>query len=276
MNAGRGNRGRGRGGAGGGRGSSGGHSGTVSFTSGSAGGGGRAKAAGRGRGRGRGSRGGGRGGGKASSTAGNENSKPQRSWSSDKGAGGRGAGGGRGKGKGGGGNGGRGGAEDGLPANKKRRLKMERQQHRPEFDTVLRSKEIWNKLRERKVPQEQRKKLVQELLHIIKGKVLAISMKHDASRVVQTAIQFGSQQERLSILAELESHLVELSQLTYAHFIVLRLFKESKGKDEQKRVAKAFKGQTVKLATHAIGARVIQSALDSLPSTSAALIKVRY
>lgn len=44
------------------------------------------------------------------------------------------------------------------------------------------------------VPQEQRKKLVQELLHIIKGKVLAISMKHDASRVVQTAIQFGSQQ----------------------------------------------------------------------------------
>lgn len=83
-------------------------------------------------------------------------------------------------------------------------------------------------------------------------------------------------QERLSILAELESHLVELSQLTYAHFIVLRLFKETKGKDEQKRVAKAFRGHTVKLATHAIGARVIQSALDSLPSTSAALIKVRH
>lgn len=33
---------------------------------------------------------------------------------------------------------------------------------------------------------------MQELLSIIKGKVLAISMKHDASRVVQTAIQFGS------------------------------------------------------------------------------------
>lgn len=38
-----------------------------------------------------------------------------------------------------------------LPANKKRRLKLERQQHRPEFETVVRSKEIWNKLRERKV-----------------------------------------------------------------------------------------------------------------------------
>lgn len=38
-----------------------------------------------------------------------------------------------------------------MPSNKKRRLKMERQQHRPEFDTVLRSKKIWNRLRERKV-----------------------------------------------------------------------------------------------------------------------------
>lgn len=41
--------------------------------------------------------------------------------------------------------------EEGGPANKKRKLKFERQQYRPQFDTVLRSKEIWNKLRERKV-----------------------------------------------------------------------------------------------------------------------------
>lgn len=67
---------------------------------------------------------------------------------------------------------------------------------------------------------------------------------------------------------------MELSQLTYAHFIVLRIFKEIKGADEQKRVAKAFRGQAVRLATHAISARVIQSALDSLPVASAALIKV--
>lgn len=46
----------------------------------------------------------------------------------------------------------------------------------------------------KQVPAEERAKLVQELLQLIKGKVLAISMKHDASRVVQTAIQFGSQE----------------------------------------------------------------------------------
>ncbi|CAM9405372.1 unnamed protein product [Scytosiphon promiscuus] len=103
-----------------------------------------------------------------------------------------------------------------------------------------------------------------------------IALKHDASRVVQTALQFGNREERLSILTEIEGHITELSQLTYAHFIVLRLFKEIKGPEEQKRVAKTFRGQTVRLATHAIGARVVQTALDSLPVASAALIKSEF
>lgn len=68
--------------------------------------------------------------------------------------------------------------------------------------------------------------------------------------------------------------MVELSQDTYSHFIVIRLFKEIKGAEEQKRVAKTLRGQAVRLATHAIGARVVQTALDSLPVASAALIKV--
>lgn len=78
------------------------------------------------------------------------------------------------------------------------------------------------------------------------------------------------------MFGEMEGHIAELSMLTYAHFIVLRLFKEIKGPEEQKRVAKTFRGQAVRLATHAIGARVVQTALDSLPTASAALIKVRF
>lgn len=68
---------------------------------------------------------------------------------------------------------------------------------------------------------------------------------------------------------------MELSQLTYAHFIALRLLKDSRKSAElQKRVAKALRGHAVRLATHAIGARVIQAALDTLPTSATALIKV--
>ena len=44
------------------------------------------------------------------------------------------------------------------------------------------------------VPADERAKLVQELLQLIEGKVMAIVMKHDASRVVQTALQFGNRE----------------------------------------------------------------------------------
>ena len=82
-------------------------------------------------------------------------------------------------------------------------------------------------------------------------------------------------QERLALLDELEGHLVELSQLMYSHHIVQRLFRDAKGPEEQKRLAKVFRGHGVRLATHAIGAEVVQTALISLPTASAGLIKVR-
>lgn len=47
------------------------------------------------------------------------------------------------------------------------------------------------------VPADERAELVQELLELIKGKVMVIALKHDASRVVQTALQFGNREVML-------------------------------------------------------------------------------
>ncbi|CAM9394427.1 unnamed protein product, partial [Phaeothamnion confervicola] len=163
--------------------------------------------------------------------------------------------------------------DDEGPANKKRRLKRERQAQRPEFDTVARSKEIWNKLRERKVPPEVRQQLVEELAGLVKGKVYKISMKHDASRVIQCAVQYGSDADRASIVGELEGHLVELSQLQYAHFIVVKLLTYVKQPADRRRVLKDLRGHVVKLAAHSIGARIIETALQLLPSSAAAGVR---
>lgn len=46
------------------------------------------------------------------------------------------------------------------------------------------------------MPAAERAELVQELLELIKGKVMVIALKHDASRVVQTALQFGNREVR--------------------------------------------------------------------------------
>jgi pumilio homology domain family member 6 len=108
---------------------------------------------------------------------------------------------------------------------------------------------------------------------LLEGKVYKISMKHDASRVVQAAIMYGTPSDKASILSELEGHLVELSQLQYAHFIVLKLLQHARAPAERRKVLKDLRGSVAKLATHSIGARVVQQALDTLPSASAALIK---
>ena len=54
-------------------------------------------------------------------------------------------------------------------------------------------------------------------------------MQHDASRVVQAALQYGTEEQRQVIVKEICSlgNLVELSKVQYAHFVVLKMVKHS-------------------------------------------------
>ena len=138
------------------------------------------------------------------------------------------------------------------PANKKRALKLSRQAYRPNADIVIASKEIWNKLRMRDNTPEQISTLMANLMTLLTGKFAQIACKHDASRVVQAALQFANESQRSLILQELcapvtsatpesttlddskrlkktvqhtASHLVQLSTSQYAHFIVVKMIK---------------------------------------------------
>jgi hypothetical protein len=284
-------RGRG-GGRGGGRGRSSSRGGGGSG-GGSGGGGGRGRGRGRGGGRsslsaGRSPSRGGRGGGDGGRASGGRSGGRGRGRGRSDENGGRGRGSsfpGRGRGAG---RGGRGAGfkrprkeEEGtrdeesvqIPANKKRALRLQRQSTRPEFDSVQRAKVIWNKLRERKLPREERDTLVQELLGIVKGKTVKIGLKHDASRVIQCAIQFAPEPERIEMLVELKDKLVEMAQLTYAHFIVLKALHYCRSSGERKILADALRGHTLKLSQHSVGARVVESALTELPGQMAARMK---
>ena len=70
------------------------------------------------------------------------------------------------------------------------------------------------------------------LMPLITGRCYEIALQHDASRVVQAAIQFGTPEERLLILEEIcdtqenetDNNLILLSKSQYAHFVVLLLY----------------------------------------------------
>lgn len=111
----------------------------------------------------------------------------------------------------------------------KRQVKKERQSHRRHADTVAEAKILWNKLRLKSNTPEETKELMDQVMTLIRGKVAEIALQHDASRVVQAAIQFGTDADRREILNELcaskEGSLTELAKLQYAHFCCLKFIK---------------------------------------------------
>ena len=110
----------------------------------------------------------------------------------------------------------------------KRHVRKERQSTRRHAESVTEAKVLWNKLRLKTNTKEDTKKLMDKVMELIRGKVREIALQHDASRVVQAAIQFGNAEQRKEILGEIcesEGSLGEMAKIQYAHFICLKFIK---------------------------------------------------
>lgn len=146
-------------------------------------------------------------------------------------------------------------------------------------DVVEEAKAIWNKLRLKTNTAKENRALMDELIPLIKGKANEIALQHDASRVVQAAIQFGTEKERLAIWKELcqESVVVELCKSQYANFVVLKIIKYCHNDDEcVKLLVKAFKGNMAKLAVHAVASRVLEALFTTLTPKQTAVLKQEF
>lgn len=151
-----------------------------------------------------------------------------------------------------------GGDDSGQSAsNKKRALKHERQSHRRHADAVVASKEIWNKLRLKTNTKKETREMTDELMELLRGKFAQVAMQHDASRVVQAVLQYGTPEQRLEVVKELANadvagsgkkgsstnSLAELCKVQYAHFAVLKIIKYSYKEKECVKIV-------VKVRTH--------------------------
>lgn len=116
------------------------------------------------------------------------------------------------------------------PSNKKRALKQARQAHRPHSEVVVSAKELWNKLRVKSNTPQDIQQMMGELMELLRGKFNRVALQHDASRVVQAAIQFGDKDQRVEIMKELcdAGNIVELAKSQYSHFVVLKMIKYCK------------------------------------------------
>jgi pumilio homology domain family member 6 len=132
---------------------------------------------------------------------------------------------------------------------KQKVLSQQRKAAKPNADSIARSKKIWERLRRKShVPREERKKLVEELYGIITGRVKDFVFKHDAVRVVQTAIKYANLEQRRRIATELKGEYRTLAESRYAKFLIAKLV--SGDDDVRDMVVPEFYGHVKRLIRH--------------------------
>jgi pumilio homology domain family member 6 len=110
---------------------------------------------------------------------------------------------------------------------------------------------------------------VDALLADIRGRVMDVTLRHDASRIVQSILQFGSLEQRLVVVTELCKKAVDVSKAPYGHFAILKALTYCKSAEEQAMIVKALAGHYLSLGCNAIGARVVESMYASELLTTA-------
>ncbi|KAG5644467.1 hypothetical protein DXG03_008368 [Asterophora parasitica] len=104
-------------------------------------------------------------------------------------------------------------------------LHEQRRAAKPHSSLLVEAKRVWSLARAKAIPAAERQKHIQDLMNVIRGKVKDIVFKHDASRIVQTAVKYGGQKERDEIAEELKGKYKELAQNKYSKFLVTKLIR---------------------------------------------------
>ncbi|KAI0882729.1 ARM repeat-containing protein [Annulohypoxylon maeteangense] len=133
---------------------------------------------------------------------------------------------------------------------KQRQLAQERKSQKPLADDLQRTKKLWERLRlKSKVPKEERQKLVEELFSITTGRMKDFALKHDAVRVVQTAIKYATPERRKMIAKELKGAYPVLAESKYAKFLIGKLLVKG-DKEVRDIIVPEFFGRVRKLINH--------------------------
>ncbi|KAI0423624.1 armadillo-type protein [Xylaria sp. FL1042] len=133
---------------------------------------------------------------------------------------------------------------------KQKQLAQDRKANKPLADELGRAKKLWERLRRKShVPKEERDKLVEELFAITTGRMKDFVLKHDAVRVVQTAIKYSTPERRRMIAKELQGTYALLAESRYAKFLIGKLIVEG---DNEVRdlIVPEFYGRVRKMINH--------------------------
>ncbi|PPR04486.1 hypothetical protein CVT24_013095 [Panaeolus cyanescens] len=139
-------------------------------------------------------------------------------------------------------------------------LHEQRKAAKPHSSLLTDAKKVWSLAREKNIPTAERQKHVKNLMDVIRGKVKDIVFKHDASRIVQTAVKYGGQKDRDEIAAELKGKYKELAQNKYSKFLITKLIRLCP--THRTAILLEFQSQVLRMLLHREASSVLADAFE--------------
>ncbi|KLO06152.1 ARM repeat-containing protein [Schizopora paradoxa] len=139
-------------------------------------------------------------------------------------------------------------------------LQQERKANKQNSALLQDAKRAWSLARQKNIKTDERKKHIDNLMKVVRGKVQEVVLKHDASRIVQTIVKYGGQTERNEIAAELKGHYRALAQSKYSKFLVTKLIRYCPA--HRSSILLEFKSHVIRLLLHREACGVISDSYD--------------
>ncbi|VDO07096.1 unnamed protein product [Haemonchus placei] len=134
-------------------------------------------------------------------------------------------------------------------------------QKNPNHDRAMECKLLWEKIRSKKTPKQERDEHVSKLFGLVKGFASKLIYTHDISRVFECLLAQKRPGITSALFEELTPELVRMTKSKYAHFFVLRMLKYGT-KDQRDTIINSFRGHAVSLMRIVYAAEVLEVAYN--------------
>ncbi|KAJ1361346.1 hypothetical protein KIN20_020563 [Parelaphostrongylus tenuis] len=140
-------------------------------------------------------------------------------------------------------------------------LRQLKAQKNPHFDRAMQCKLLWEKVRSKKTPKQERDECVSQLFGLVKGYASKLIYAHDTCRIFECLLALKRPGITSAIFDELSPELVRMTKNKYAHFFVLRMLKYG-SKEQRNTIINAFRGHAVSLMRIVFAAQVLETAYN--------------
>ena len=136
-------------------------------------------------------------------------------------------------------------------------LKELKARKKPNFKLGESCKQVWEKLRSGRTPEDAKEEYIQKLVEMVKGNAASLIYAHDTCRVIECLISLKREDIRDMLFEELKGEIVNMIKSQYAKFFILKILKY--GTMEQRReIHKAIEGHCTSIYKAAHAASVLE------------------